>query len=300
MDEIRNMGEDSLIDKLLEQVPAAALGTGAAGAGDDCAVIEADGDVQQLLKTDAMVEGRHWDPDTEASRVGWKAVARVISDIAAMGGRPEEFLVTLALPGSVSVDWATGLYRGMGKCLEAFGARMVGGETTRCPEGAPVVISIAARGVVNREQVTLRSEGKAGDLLLVTGKLGGSLEERHLDFLPRVEEADWLTRQFKPTAMMDLSDGLAADLPRLARASGCGAKLDHSALPLHANCSIEQALNDGEDYELLFAIDADSVAPLRESWAKRFPETALSVIGSLCEIEEGDTLSGGWDHFRKD
>ena len=291
---IHDVGEDELIETLLKQTPVA---SGASGPGDDCAVLERDGDQLQLLKTDAMVEGVHWAPDNEAHRVGWKAVARVVSDIAAMGGQPKEFLITLAMPKETAIDWPTELYRGIGNCLNHYGGVIVGGETTSCPAGSPIFISVAASGEVARRQVIFRSGAQPGDSLLVTGKLGGSLAGKHLDFRPRLMEADWLTNHFKPTAMMDLSDGLAKDLPRLAVASNCGFTLTREGIPCTDGYSIEQALTDGEDYELLFAIATNRVPNLLEAWARQFGHVPLSVIGELCQPGEGDALSGGWDHF---
>jgi len=294
MKSIRDLGEDALIRQLLAEVPVA---EGAAGPGDDCAVIDGGGESLQLLKTDAIVEGIHWEPGADALRVGWKAAARVISDFAAMGGHPREFLVTLALPATTPVDWLSNLYRGIGRCLQAHGAKIAGGETSRCPEGSAIFISVAATGEVRREHLTLRSGAKPGDVLLVTGRLGGSIGGRHLDFSPRLAEAGWLVSHFKPTAMMDLSDGLAKDLPRLAEASRCGLRLDRNAVPCSDGCGIAQALHDGEDYELLFAIEAGRVPALLAAWPPRFADTPLTVIGELCVRGEGDQLEGGWDHF---
>lgn len=297
MKRIADLGEDQLIEALLHEAP---LAEGCAGPGDDCAVGERPGDKLQLLKTDAMVEGIHWLPRADAQRVGWKAAARVVSDFAAMGGTPADFLITVALPAATPLDWATGLYAGIGKCLETHGGRIVGGETTRIPDGGPAFLSIAATGEVTREQLTLRSGGKPGDALLVTGRLGGSLSGKHLDFEPRLQQAAWLTRQFKPSAMMDLSDGLAKDLPRLAKASQCGYQLDPEGIPCTDGCNLHQALTDGEDYELLLAIDADQTAALLESWQEEFGDLPLSLIGQLCPAGEGDSLEGGWDHFGPD
>src|SRR5210317_1527941 len=108
------MNEDHLIEELLKQVP---LAQGSAGPGDDCAVVEREGGLLALLKTDAMVEGVHWSADTSPQRVGHKAVARVLSDFAAMGGRPGEFMITLVIPKKTALDWCTALYQGMGECL---------------------------------------------------------------------------------------------------------------------------------------------------------------------------------------
>jgi thiamine-monophosphate kinase len=160
-----------------------------------------------------------------------------------------------------------------------------------------VVVSIAATGKVAREDLVLRSGAGIGDGIFVTGKLGGSLLGKHLDFTPRVEEAEWLARHFKPTAMMDVSDGLAKDLPRLAGASGVGFRLDRKALPLSPGCSIRQALGDGEDFELLFTVAPGMMSPLIRAWADHFPELSLTAIGEMVAIGEGETLEGGWEHF---
>ena len=299
MKTLRDIGEDALIERLVRLMPRDA--DPAAGPGDDCAVIDPgpDHDVLQLLKTDALVGQVHFLPETPARAVGWKAVARVVSDFAAMGGRPERFLVTVALPPDTAVAWAEDLYRGMGDCMEAFGAVLAGGETSGVPIGSAPVVSIAATGSVRREHLVLRSTAKPGDILLVTGRLGGSLGGKHLDFTPRVIETNWLVFNCKPTAMMDLSDGLAKDLPRLAAASGCGFVVDEAALPVAEGCTIAQALGDGEDFEMLLAMAPEKVPDLLKAWAVEFPELPLSVIGRMVESGAGQSLEGGWDHFSK-
>ena len=297
MKTLRDIGEDALIARLIRLAPCDAAP--AAGPGDDGAVVDpgpASG-ILELLKTDALVAGVHFLPDSPAREVGWKAAARVVSDFAAMGGRPERFLVTLALPPDTPISWAEDLYRGIGDCLKTHHAVLAGGETSGVPQGSSAVVSIAATGSVRREHLILRSTAKPGHALLVTGTLGGSLAGKHLNFNPRIKEANWLVSKFKPTAMMDLSDGLAKDLPRLAEASGCGFVLDRAALPLTAGCSIEQALGDGEDFELLFAIEPARVTALLAAWSGEFPNLALSEIGRLVETGQGETLHGGWDHF---
>lgn len=297
MSTLRDIGEDALIARLIRLAPLDA--EAAAGPGDDCAVIDPgpQSDSLQLLKADAIVAGIHFLADTPPRAVGWKAAARVVSDFAAMGGRPGRFLVTLALPAETRVSWVEDFYRGIGECLENFGSVLAGGETSRVPAGSAAVISIAATGTVRREHLVLRSTAQPGQSLLVTGKLGGSLGGKHLAFTPRVHEAEWLVSHFKPAAMMDLSDGLAKDLPRLAEASDCGFLLDREKLPLSPGCSVEQALNDGEDFELLLAMDAGHVPALLAAWPAAFPDVPLTVIGRLVPSGEGEKLSGGWDHF---
>lgn len=297
MKTLSEIGEDRLIERLIALVPRSA--DPAAGPGDDCAVIDPGphSSTLLLLKTDALVAQVHYLTDAPPRAIGWKAVARVISDFAAMGGRPEHFLVTLALPAATEIGWVEDLYRGMGDALEKFGAVLAGGETSRVPAGSAAVISIAATGSVTRENLVLRSTGQPGHVLLVTGSLGGSIHGKHLSFTPRLAEAAWLVSHHKPTAMMDLSDGLGKDLPRLTAASGCGFLLDQAALPLTAGCTAANAIADGEDFELLLAIEPERVAELMTDWAVAFPELSLSLIGQLVAQGAGQSLDGGWDHF---
>ena len=294
MDRLEDMREDALIETLLGHVPVARA---EAGPGDDCAVLNRGEGPLELLKTDAIVEGVHWSVGTDPKRVGWKAVARVISDFAAMGGKPKEFLITLIMPKSTTINWLIQLYQGIGACLNQYGGVVAGGETSSSPEGSPIVISVAATGEVLGDFLTLRSGANANDALLVTGSLGGSIAGKHLDFKPRLEQATWLTEHFRPTAMMDISDGLAADLPRLAAASGCGVQFDRGRIPCSDGSSIEEALHDGEDYELLLAIQGEKVEDLLKAWREQFSDLSLTAIGKLCREEDGMPLEGGWDHF---
>lgn len=295
MKTLRDIGEDALIERLIRLVPQDSDRT--AGPGDDCAVIDPGphSPTLLLLKTDALVENIHYLADAPARAVGWKSVARVVSDFAAMGGSPERFLITLALAPETEIAWLENLYRGIGDCLEKYGGWLAGGETCSTPSGSAGVISVAATGSVLRENVVLRSTAQVGESIIVTGSLGGSITGKHLNFTPRLVEAKWLVEHFKPTAMMDLSDGLAKDLSRLASASHCGFQINRSALPASSGCTVEQALEDGEDFELLFTINPEYVSSLFAAWPKKFP--ALSVIGNLVEPSNSQSLSGGWDHF---
>ena len=186
MKNLGDLGEDGLIEKLCADLPTheGVL----VGPGDDCAVVGF-GDAQCLLKTDAVVAGVHFLPQEDPRRVGRKAVARVLSDFAAMGGLPGEFLVTIALAPEVAVNWVEELYAGMKSCLEQLGGVIVGGETTSLPMGAPTMISVAGRGRIGPHGVVTRSAGKPGDHVYVTGRLGASIKGKHLDFTPRLEEA---------------------------------------------------------------------------------------------------------------
>ena len=291
MKSVRQLGEDGLIARICRDLPKPAHVI--VGPGDDCAVVGA-GEELTLLKTDAVVAGVHFLHDEKSTRVGWKAVARVLSDFAAMGGEPGELLITLALAPEVSVDWVDGLYRGISSCLKQHGGVIVGGETISLPQGAPTMVSVAGKGRVARANLVTRGGGRLGDGIYVTGRLGGSIHGKHLDFTPRLREAAWLVNNGWVTAMMDLSDGLAKDLPRLARMSGVGFELDRDSLPCSEGSTLAQAISDGEDYELLFTSGDD----LKPAWGEKFPELEITRIGTLLECV-GDTIEGGWDHFQR-
>lgn len=296
-----DFGEDGLVAALLALVPAASRhGSVRVGAGeDDCAVVRGPGrGFWQLLKTDCVIEGVHFLPDTDPARVGWKALCRPLSDIAASGGVPAYALVTLALSAHAGLEWAQGVYVGIGRAAREFGVEIVGGDTASSP--GPSLISVALTGRVPRRQCVTRAGGRPGDALFVTGGLGGSLRSgRHLDFRPRLEEAQWLVKEFRIRAMMDLSDGLAADLPRMARAGGTGFIIDPARLPLSTGCTAAEALGDGEDYELLFAISPHKASRLTRAWNDRFPQLPLTCIGTLAapDIREGIGDATGFDHF---
>lgn len=304
MKRLSDLGEDALIERLLDQLSneADSIDSIIVGPGDDCAVVDIGlRDRYQLLKTDSLVEGIHYLPEASSSRVGWKAVARVISDFGAMGGWPGQLLVTIAMPADKDVKYLEALYQGMQKCASAYGAVICGGETSSVPKGSAAMISIAGTGWVKKGEHVTRSGGKVGDSILVTGKLGGSIGGKHLDFLPRLEEAQWLAGHCKIHSMMDLSDGLGRDLPRLAKASGCGYQIDEQSLPLNVGCDVGQALGDGEDYELLFSVSRNAVTDLTAEWEKKFPELPLTVVGEFVSAE-GDTIPNpdevGWQHFQ--
>ena len=295
---LSDLGENRVVAELTR---ALALGADVrVGAGDDCAVIGRPRDVRwQLLKTDAVIEGVHFLPDEDPRRSGWKALCRAISDIAAMGGTPQHALITLAAPPATDFARVRGLYAGLRKAARRFGVSIVGGETARSP--GPIFLNVALTGTVERTRCILRSGGRPGDALYVTGHLGGSLAGKHLDFIPRLTEARWLTENFRLHALMDLSDGLAADLPRLATASHCAFLLDESAVPKTTGCTTQQALADGEDYELLFALPLRAATTLEASWKHRFPRLPLTRIGALLKQSairnQQSAIPNGFDHF---
>ena len=290
--------ERELLDLISRTLPKPASDV-LTGIGDDCAVIRrpVTQGILELLKTDALVEGVHFASGTRLDQVGWKALCRPISDIAAMGGNPKNAVITVAAPSSWgNAEWRA-LYRGIGKAAHRFGISIVGGETVRSP--GSLFLSVALTGSVPQKHLRLRSGGTPGDVMCVTGKLGGSLESgRHLRFLPRVEEGAWLAKQSGVSAMMDLSDGIGSDLPKLASASGVSFLIDPGLLPRHRGCSIDQALSDGEDYELLCCIRLSDWEKIRKDWKETFHPLPLTCIGELIPGGMQSTrLAPGFDHL---
>jgi thiamine-monophosphate kinase len=256
------------------------------GAGDDCAVLDLGVPGQYaLFKTDAVVEGIHFTRETKPELIGHKALARCLSDIAAMAGTPTAALVTLALPRQFEPACIQSIYAGMNDLARRYGVAIVGGETTTNPER--ILISIALLGTVARDKCILRAGAKTGDGIFVTGELGGSLASgKHLDFEPRLAEGRWLAERFPIHAMIDLSDGLAGDLPHILKASNVGAELLSNAIPARKLRSehktpLEAALTDGEDFELLFTLPSAEAVPLVDAWKKEFPKLRLSCIGKI-------------------
>src|SRR5476649_2020973 len=321
------MNEFELIAKLTKSLPTNE--SVVAGAGDDCAVLDLGvPDKLILFKTDAVVEGVHFTRETPPEKIGRKALARCLSDIAAMAGTPAAALVTIALPAApkrgegglenFDAEFVSKIYDGLNALAKKYGVAVVGGETTTNP--GRILISIALLGTVPRGKQILRSGAKAGDAIFVTGELGGSRAKKHLDFEPRLAEARWLAEHFSVHAMIDLSDGLAGDLRHILKAGDAGAELLKSAVPISreaklaarkgspAKPAFAAALTDGEDFELLFTTSSKDAVKLLDAWKKKFTKLKLSCIG---KIVAGDGIlirdksgshqlnSGGYVHFEK-
>ena len=300
---LADLGEDEVVRELIGGLPTD--GSVVVGAGDDCAVLECGRTgYYQLFKTDSLVGGVHYPPETPPKLVGRKALARALSDIAAMGGWPTQAVVTLVLSPNFHLSYAKEVYEGLSGVAREFGVSVVGGETARpaTSSGRTAIISVALLGLVEKGRCVLRSGGRVGDQVFVTGLLGGSIRGKHLQFQPRVWEGRWLSEHFKPSAMMDLSDGLAKDLPRLAKQSGVGFQLVYQRVPKSPGCELAQALSGGEDYELLFTVSPEDAESLRAAWAQAFPGLPIANVGWLCPEEESMVAEfdgfGGWDHFR--
>lgn len=245
------------------------------GIGDDGAVIEVQ-DARQIVVTDMLLDQVHFDLKTTSPRlVGRKAMLVNLSDLAAMASRPTSAFVSLAIPRNGIQDvnqFLDELYGGIQDCCDRWGFCVAGGDTNSW--AGPFAINVCLTGRPMHSAIPLRSGAKPGDHIFVTGPLGGSLPSgRHLSFEPRFEAADWLLSHGFVTAMMDVSDGLATDLPRLAEASEVGAILELSSIPVHpdvdprrsAEDRIHAALCDGEDFELLFTVPGDLIASFRKS-----------------------------------
>jgi thiamine-monophosphate kinase len=295
---LREVGEDRLLDQLLPRLP---LGKAVvAGAGDDCAVIEIfAGRNFLVLKTDCIVEGVHFLSGADPVDVGWKAMMRPLSDFAATSALPQFALITLIASKQTEVEWVRKLYRGLRRAAKQFDVSIVGGEMSSSP--GPIVISVSVAGFVESDRWMSRRGGKVGDDLFVTGQLGGAIKQKHLRFIPRIAESRWLTKHFSIQAMMDLSDGLGIDLPRLARASKVGFKIETENLPLTPGAKIGDAISEGEDYELLFAISPRQSKRLQTEWRKKFPKLPLTRIGSLARQSaiRNPQLRSGYVHFQQ-
>jgi len=280
------------------------------GIGHDAAALRVGAAGVAVLAKDVIVDGVHFQlSECGPAAAARKALAINLSDLAAAGARPLGFLVGAVLPKPVSRALFDGLMAGFATAARALECPCFGGDTNAA-EG-PLVLSVTVIGAPGPLGVLSRAGAQPGDVLSVTGGLGGSLGGRHLTFQPRVREALALAEAGVPKAMMDLSDGLSRDLPRLCRASGVGAQIDGAALPIHADVlatdpasSLRHALDDGEDFELLVAH-----APLSGAQQAQLEQAGvvLARIGAVVPAEEGVTILGngarrpleprGYDHL---
>lgn len=278
------------------------------GIGDDCAVWQPRGS-PLLFTTDVLMEDVDFRVDeTTAQLIGRKAMAVNLSDIAAMAGRPLVALVGVALPKSRGFEFAKQLHEGMQLLADEFGVAIIGGDTNTWD--GPLVISVTLIGEATERGPVRRSGAKLGDWLFVTGPLGGSIFGHHLTFTPRVREALDLHRLVDLHAMIDLSDGLAADLHHLLDESSVGATLFEETIPISdaahqlpdSRSPLDHALSDGEDFELLFAVSADDGRNL----ISRTDVTSPRHIGEI-ELQPGFRIRtrdgslrelprGGWEH----
>ena len=270
---IKDIGEIELIKRLSKsfRLDSSVI----KGSGDDAAVLKWTKNKYLLFTCDMVIEGVHFDLRNAAPfQIGWKALGRNISDIAAMGGLPKYAVVSLAIDRALDVSIADGICKGIKSMADRFGVNIVGGDIA---ESKKIVIDISLIGQVRKENLVLRSTAKTGDLILVTGSLGGSIIGKHLNFVPRVKESQKIVRNFKVNSMIDVSDGLALDLYRIVRASNVGACIYEEGIPLSKDAvRLKDALYDGEDYELLFTL-----APKE---AERLLKRNFSVVGTRISL----------------
>ncbi len=261
---LSHIGEFGLID-LLKQKMSSSRDV-IKGIGDDAAVMRLDVRKFLLLTTDMLVEGVHFTKRMDPFGIGHKAMACNISDIAAMGGWPTFAVVSLGVPGRLGVDFVKKIYQGLNALARSFRVAIVGGDTVR---SRTIVINVALLGEVNRRQLVLRSGAKVGDQIFVTGPLGRSFQSgRHLTFTPRIAESQFLVKHFLPTAMIDLSDGLSSDLGHILDQSRVAARIYADKVPLNPRATLQQALTDGEDFELLFTLPKKEASRLAKTKSK--------------------------------
>ncbi len=263
------------------------------GPGDDAAVIDTSRMSGLVATTDMLMDGVDFRlAEADPRRIGRKALAVNLSDLAAMGAEPVAALVSLSLPRSGGFALVRELYEGLLPLAEEFGTAIAGGDTNAWD--GPLVISVTALGRMALRGPLLRSGAKPGDAVVVTGELGGSILGKHFDFTPRVREAVALSSRNDVHAAMDISDGLLLDLSRLCAESGCGAELDLAAVPIAAaayqlaelrpntGTALDHALGDGEDFELLLAMAAeDSHAARRDQPLLADHGVRLTQIGQF-------------------
>jgi len=246
------------------------------GIGDDCAIVDLSPESFALVTTDMLLDGRHFRlKDDGPQAVGYKAMGVNLSDVAAMAGTPRFAVVSVALPRTDAVAVAQGLHEGLRRMADRFGVALVGGDTNAWD--GPLVVSVTLLGETTPLGAATRAGAQAGDVILVTGPLGGSLfNGRHLRPEPRINEALALAEAASPNAMIDVSDGLSSDLGHILEESdGLGAELDADAIPIHPDAveqskadgvsPLDHALNDGEDFELCLTVAAERVDALLAS-----------------------------------
>jgi thiamine-monophosphate kinase len=289
------------------------------GIGDDCAVLRPRRGKEIVVTTDLSLENVHFRRDWHPPQsVGHRCLARGLSDLAAMGARPEAAFLSLALPPELTGSWMDGFFDGFMALAERYKVPLAGGDTAKSQS---VVADIVLLGSVPRGKALLRSRAGAGDLIYVTGALGGSaaelqaLERRPRDFLrkdklrhphlypePRLAAGRKLLRL--ATAAIDLSDGLSTDLAHLCEESNLAAEIDADALPVDARASLSQALHGGEDYELLFTASAKTVVPDEVGGVLTHAIGRMKKPGKGPQVEINSRgkrtalAASGWEHFR--
>lgn len=249
------------------------------GIGDDTAVLSFSKNRCLLLTSDMLIEDIHFNRRMNPFAIGHKALSCSISDIAAMGGIPKNAIISIGIPRDLKISFVNKLYQGITQTAKSFKINIVGGDTNSSQK---IVIDVALLGEAQKNNLTLRSKAKVGDSIFVTGKLGGSLKSgKHLSFLPRLKESRKLVSNYKINSMIDISDGLIQDLSHILKESNKGAIIYERNIPINKNSSLNNALYDGEDFELLFTLPEKDAFRLKNDIAKGKIKFYLSEIGKI-------------------
>ncbi len=275
---IKNIGEFGLIDRIKKLIKTDA--SVVKGPGDDCAVIKFSKDKYMLFTCDMIVEGVDFTAKERPYLVGRKAIAVSISDIAACAGLPRYCLVSLGVPKNSSLEFIDKLIKGMFHFARKYGINIVGGDISRARQ---LTINVSMLGIVEKKNLILRSGAKIGDIIFVTGKLGGSILGKHLSFTPRIKEARFLVKNFRVNSMIDISDGLTQDLGHILEESLKGAIIYEDLIPISKQArNLHDALYWGEDFELLFTVSAYEAKKL---YRKKL--TGFKPIGEIVDKKYG-------------
>jgi thiamine-monophosphate kinase len=269
---IRELGEFGLIERFRRSIRLDS--SVVKGTGDDCAVIKFTKDKHLLFTCDMLVEGVDFLRQSDPYLVGRKSVAVSLSDIAACAGIPRYCLVSLGLRRASTVQFVDKLFAGMRDICRKYRVNLVGGDLSRADK---LTIDVSILGEVEKKYLALRGSAKEGDIIGVTGKLGGAIKGRHLKFIPRLQEARFLARNFRLHALTDISDGLLQDLGHILKQSRKGALLYEELIPRASQASsLNNALTGGEDFELLFTLPQPDARRL----FSRYPAT-FKPIGKI-------------------
>jgi len=280
---LKDLGEFNFINRISKPIKLSSRVI--KGIGDDASVLKYTKDKYLLFTTDMLIEGKHFYKDAKPELIGEKSLSCSISDIAAMGGVPRFAVISTGFPGFLDLRYADKLYKGIRKVADSFEVDLVGGDTVN---SGKIIINIALIGEVEKENLVLRSAAKENDAIFVTGNIGGSIKLKHLNFTPRIKEARFLVNNFTINSMIDISDGLLADLGHILEESNKGAVICEKTIPVSRNAiGFDSAIRDGEDFELIFTLPGPQAGRLEKIWPFK---TRLSRIGHVCDMHKGFSL----------